>query len=132
MTGWSSAAAGPPDEELPAADPGGEGGGPRTITDGWAHAEAITTTPWDMPPQHIQDSMDPEVVLDMGWGRLVFGQTFSDHDRLASVLEAEAAGRRDICLYPRDPHVLVAQHPHELFIDPSYTYRLRFSRDRDV
>ncbi len=129
---WSSAAAGPPDEELPAADPGGEAGGPRTISDGWAHAEAITTTPWDTPPQHIQDTMDPEVVLDMGWGRLVFGQTFSDPDRLAEVLDHEAVGRRDICLYPRDPHVLVAQHPHELFIDPSYTYRLRFSRERSV
>lgn len=130
---WSSAAAGPPDEELPAADPGGPPpAARRPAEDGWTHAESITTTPWEMPPQHIQDAMDPEVVLDMGWGRLVFGQTFSDHDRLAQVLEAEAAGRRDIALYPRDPHVLVAQHPHDLFIDPSYTYRLRFSRDRPV
>ncbi len=132
VASWSSAAAGPPDEELPAADPSAEAGGPRRVRDTWTHAESITTTPWDTPPQHIQDAMDPEVVLDMGWGRLVFGQTFSDHDRLAEVLDHEAAGRRDICLYPRDPHVLVAQHPHELFIDPSYTYRLRFSREREV
>nr|WP_219941753.1 N-acetylglutaminylglutamine synthetase [Iamia sp. SCSIO 61187] len=130
---WSSSAAGPPDEELPAADPGGETGrARRPVEDGWTHAEAITTTSWDTPPPHIKEAMDADVVLDMGWGRLVFGQTFADHDRIAEVLESEAAGRRDICLYPRDPHVLVAQHPHELFIDPSYTYRLRFSRDRDV
>jgi len=130
---WSNAAAGPPDEELPAADPGGPPvGARRPVEDGWGHAEAITTTSWDTPPAHIKEAMDADVVLDMGWGRLVFGQTFSDHDRIAEVLGREAAGRRDICLYPRDPHVLVAQHPHELFIDPSYTYRLRFSRDRGV
>ena len=38
--------------------------------------------------------------------------------------EREKAGRRDVCLYVRDPHVLVGRAPHELFVDPSYTYRL--------
>lgn len=130
--GWSTAAAGPPDDELPMADPSGPPPSARRSQDGWQHPEAITTTSWDTPPAHIQSAMDPEVVLDMGWGRLVFGQTFSDHDRLAEALRDEADGRRDICLYPRDPHVLVAQHPHELFIDPSYTYRLRFTRHAAV
>ncbi len=133
VRGRSSTAAGPPDDEMPAADPSGPPPSARRPgADGWGHPESITTTPWAAPPEHIQEAMDPEVVLDMGWGRLVFGQTFSDADRLAEVLRHEAAGRRDICLYPRDPHVLVAQHPHELFIDPSYTYRLRFRRDEAV
>ncbi len=133
VTERSGYAAGPPDDELPAADPGSApAGARRPVEDGWGHAESITTTPWDTPPPHIQDAMDPEVVLDMGWGRLVFGQTFPDAERLAEALHHEVAGRRDICLYPRDPHVLVARHSHELFIDPSFTYRLRFSRGVDV
>ncbi|MDI5942158.1 hypothetical protein QLR68_29320, partial [Micromonospora sp. DH15] len=65
------------------------------------------------------------VVLDCGWGRLVFGQTFSEQAAVAAVLRSEAAGARDICIYLRDPHVLVSRLPDELFIDPSLTYRLR-------
>ncbi|WP_405113638.1 N-acetylglutaminylglutamine synthetase [Micromonospora sp. NBC_01405] len=65
------------------------------------------------------------VVLDCGWGRLVFGQTFADQAAVAAVLRSEAAGARDICIYLRDPHVLVSRLPDELFIDPSLTYRLR-------
>ncbi|MFI2664987.1 N-acetylglutaminylglutamine synthetase [Micromonospora carbonacea] len=65
------------------------------------------------------------VVLDCGWGRLVFGQTFTEQAAVAAVLRSEAAGARDICIYLRDPHVLVSRLPDELFIDPSLTYRLR-------
>ncbi len=117
---WTSHGAGPPDDELPSR-------ARRPRDDGWDHAEAITTTPWDTPPTHLQDAMDPDVVLDAGWGQLVFGQTFADQRMMASVLRQEIHGRRDICLYLRDPHVFVARHPHEFFIDPSYTYRLRFT-----
>ncbi|WP_433390117.1 N-acetylglutaminylglutamine synthetase [Micromonospora sp. KLBMP9576] len=67
---------------------------------------------------------DTDVVLDCGWGRLVFGQTFVDQAAVADVLRSEAAGSRDICIYLRDPHVLVSRLPDELFIDPSLTYRL--------
>src|SRR3712207_6960217 len=38
--------------------------------------------------------------------------------------------RSDICIYPRDPHVMVGMAPDELFIDPSYTYRLDLYRYR--
>ncbi|HVE24521.1 MAG TPA: N-acetylglutaminylglutamine synthetase [Sporichthya sp.] len=65
-----------------------------------------------------------EVALDLGWGRLIMGQTFPDHERLLSVLAAEAPGRRDICMYVTEPQVLVSLAPFELFIDPSVTYRL--------
>jgi GNAT-family acetyltransferase (TIGR03103 family) len=64
------------------------------------------------------------VALDLGWGRLVFGQTFADLPDIVDVLRGEAAGRRDICIYPRDPQVLVGLAPDELFVDPSYTFRL--------
>jgi GNAT-family acetyltransferase (TIGR03103 family) len=74
--------------------------------------------------------MADDVVLDLGWGRLVFGHTFGDLRRIIDALRAEESGRRDICIYPRDPHVLVGLAPDELFIDPSYTYRLDLHRYR--
>jgi GNAT-family acetyltransferase (TIGR03103 family) len=63
------------------------------------------------------------VALDLGWGRLVFGQTFEDPHALAAVLRTEELGQRDICVYHPEPHVLVSQAPNELFVDPSHTYR---------
>lgn len=70
-----------------------------------------------------------DVALDCGWGRVIFGQTFADHERIAETMADERAGRRDICLYAEDAHVLTSRHPHELFIDPSYTFRRRLEPD---
>ncbi|MDT5016103.1 MAG: hypothetical protein QOD39_2263, partial [Mycobacterium sp.] len=95
-------------------------------------AEAITLGLHQASPQHMVDAMASDVVVEMGWGRLIFGQTFADPARLAEVLRQEGLGRRDICIYAREPHVLVAKAPAELFIDPSHTYRLRFSADDPV
>lgn len=72
-------------------------------------------------PRH---GLDPDVVLDMGWGRLVFGSTFDDPAGVLDALRDEASGKRDIACYVPDPQVLVGTSPHELFVDPSYTYRL--------
>ena len=99
--------------------------GPRRST------EAITLGLHDASPQHLVDAMADDVVIEMGWGRLIFGQTFADPAKLAEVLRHEGPGRRDICMYAREPHVLVSMAPAELFIDPSHTYRLRFSDDDD-
>ena len=68
--------------------------------------------------------MGADVALDCGWGRLFFGQTFEEQEKLTDLLRSEESGRRDIAIYLRDPHVLVAQSPTEVFIDPSFTYRL--------
>ncbi|HZQ32935.1 MAG TPA: N-acetylglutaminylglutamine synthetase [Mycobacterium sp.] len=91
------------------------------------HPEAITLGLHDIPPAHLVKAMPENVVLDLGWGRLIFGQTFSDAKHLAEVLREEGPGRRDICMYASEAHVVVARSPHELFIDPSHTYRLRFA-----
>jgi GNAT-family acetyltransferase (TIGR03103 family) len=91
------------------------------------HSEAITLGLHDASPPEMVDAMADDVVLEMGWGRLIFGQTFADPEKLAEVLRHEGPGRRDICMYAREPQVLVAKAPAELFIDPSHTYRLRFT-----
>jgi GNAT-family acetyltransferase (TIGR03103 family) len=95
-----------------------------------ASTPAITSRSWKEPSEHERRGMQTDVVLDLAWGRLVFGQTFADLGGIVDALRAEEAGERDICIYPRDPHVLVGLAPDELFIDPSYTYRLDLHRYR--
>ncbi|MGY1724953.1 N-acetylglutaminylglutamine synthetase [Blastococcus sp. SYSU DS0533] len=95
-----------------------------------ASTPALTDHSWREPSEHQLQGMRSDVVLDMGWGRLVYGQTFSDLRGIVDALRAEETGERDICIYPRDPHVLVGLAPDELFIDPSYTYRLDLHRYR--
>lgn len=88
----------------------------------------IPDEPSSAPPGGAGSRTD--VVLDCGWGRLVFGQTFADPSKVADVLRSEATGARDICIYLPDPHVLVSRLPDELFIDPSLTYRLDLTGER--
>lgn len=84
------------------------------------------------PAEAPSPAPGPEsVVLDCGWGRLVFGNTFPDAERAADALRAEADGARDICVYLAEPHVLVARRHAELFIDPSHTYRLALPAEID-
>lgn len=78
-------------------------------------------------PSHRGTKLKPNAALDCGWGRLVFAHTFADNAELTRVLLEEQEGRRDIGLYLRDPHVVLAIAPQELFLDPSHTYRLWLS-----
>ena len=93
--------------------------------------EAITLGLHDASPPELVDAMAKDVELEMGWGRLIFGQTFANAETLAETLRHETPGRRDICIYARESHVVVAGAPTELFIDPSHTYRLRFTGDSE-
>lgn len=65
-----------------------------------------------------------DVVVDCGWGRLIFAHTFDDLDRMIDTLRQEAPGTRDIVFYLQDPHVALSRAPQELFLDPSHTFRL--------
>ncbi|MGE0845533.1 MAG: N-acetylglutaminylglutamine synthetase [Flavobacteriaceae bacterium] len=82
------------------------------------------------PKAALDDPPTPDYALDMGWGQLVFGQTFADPQTLVSTLREEKPDRRDIAVYVGDPHVLLAQAPQELFLDPSHTFRLDLSTYR--
>jgi GNAT-family acetyltransferase (TIGR03103 family) len=68
------------------------------------------------------------VAVDCGWGRLLFGQTFDDLQRLTDCLREERPGKRDIALYLDEPHVILSLAPQELFLDPSHTFRLWLER----
>ena len=68
--------------------------------------------------------------LDCGWGRLIFGQTFSEPEALVATLQEELPERRDIAVYVRNPHVLLANAQQDVFLDPSHTFRLDLSTYR--
>jgi GNAT-family acetyltransferase (TIGR03103 family) len=95
-----------------------------------AHDQALSTRSWTDRPSYLTEDLATRVAIECGWGRLIFGQTFPSHEAIQETVTEEEAGRRDICMYVRDPHVLVAQAPQELFIDPSHTYRLWLHRYR--
>ena len=95
-----------------------------------AHDQALTTRSWTDRPRHLTEDLRANVTLECGWGRLIFGQTFAEHEDIEAAIAEEEPGRRDICMYVREPHVLVSRAPQELFIDPSHTYRLWLHRYR--
>ncbi len=72
----------------------------------------------------------PNASVDCGWGRLHFCQTYEDNETLIGALREEGPARRDIAFYVRDPHVLLAMAPQEIFLDPSHTFRLDLSTYR--
>ena len=90
------------------------------------HAPSVKS--WQLPSGPVADKLADNVVIDVGWGRLIFAHTFSDNKRLARTLCEEVPGHRDIAMYLRDPHVVISMAPQELFLDPSHTFRLWFER----
>ena len=72
----------------------------------------------------------PNAIVDVGWGRVLFAQTFGDPAELVQEIRAEGAEQRDIAMYVVDPHVVLAAAPAELFLDPSHTYRLNLATYR--
>ncbi|GAB4150337.1 MAG: N-acetylglutaminylglutamine synthetase [Sphingomonadales bacterium] len=63
-------------------------------------------------------------VVECGWGRLIFSQTFVDLDALTRILREERPEQRDIAFYVHEPHVILSQAPQDLFLDPSHSFRL--------
>ncbi|MFD2110272.1 N-acetylglutaminylglutamine synthetase [Thiorhodococcus fuscus] len=82
---------------------------------------------WDRRPRADQE-LGESATVDCGWGRLLFGQTFTDPMVLAAALQDERPGKRDVALYLSDPHVVLSYAPQDLFLDPSHTFRLWLER----
>lgn len=82
-------------------------------------------SPGDGPTSAPQSQAN--AVVSCGWGRLILAHTFADPLQIASALQQEAPGQRDIAFYVEKPHVVVAQAPQQLFVDPSEAFRLWFS-----
>lgn len=76
------------------------------------------------PPRPSELASEPGAILTCGWGRLIFGHTFPDPSSVARTILDEQPGQRDIAFYINDPQLILNSSPHELFLDPSTTYRL--------
>jgi GNAT-family acetyltransferase (TIGR03103 family) len=80
--------------------------------------------------EQCEPGMRPNAVVDCGWGRLIFAQTFTEPSLMVATLCNEETNRRDIAMYVPDPHVAVSLAPQEVFLDPSHTFRLWLDRYR--
>lgn len=67
-------------------------------------------------------------MLQCGWGRLIFADTFPSPESLADAILAEHPDQRDIALYLVDPHLVLNCAPQQIFLDPSNTYRLSMDK----
>jgi GNAT-family acetyltransferase (TIGR03103 family) len=79
---------------------------------------------WEKPRKPVFGRLKSDTHIDMGWGRIIFGQTFGSNQTLFETMMREGPGKRDITFYLRDPHVLLSMAPDRFFLDPSHTYRL--------
>ena len=89
--------------------------------------ESISLRHWERPSEEIQPT-SRNAVVDCGWGRLLFAQTFQESTALVKQLRQEACDERDIAFYVRNPQVVISIAPQEVFLDPSLTYRLWLDR----
>lgn len=87
-------------------------------------ASSASLRNWAQPKQPAAAHMKKDVVIEMGWGRLIFAHTFTDLQRLVDTICDEQPKQRDLAFYLRDPHVVLSLAPHRLFLDPSHAYRL--------
>lgn len=83
---------------------------------------------------YLQNPTEPQprknACVDLGWGRVLFAQTFGSSEELLRAIGAEGEEQRDIAMYVTDPHLVLAAAPAELFLDPSNTYRLNLATYR--
>lgn len=93
-------------------------------------AQSPSLRPWRSVQGRHSRLQGRNAIVDCGWGRLIFGQTFDDDAMLAEILRHERPGKRDIAMYLRNPHVVISQSPQRVFLDPSHTYRLWLDRYR--
>ncbi len=64
------------------------------------------------------------IIIECGWGRLLFAHTFAKSETLAKTLIEEANNKRDLALYVREPQIVISHDPQNLFVSPSYIFRL--------
>ena len=76
--------------------------------------------------------MIPNKIIDCGWGKLIFSQTFTKEETLYKKLIEEPEGTKNIATYSENAHILIAQYPQEIFIDPSYIYRKPIDPSMDL
>ncbi len=62
--------------------------------------------------------------LDCGWGKLLFGETYSKTEKSVADLKKERKKERNILFYPLDPQIILTQYPQDFFLNPAFTYKI--------
>ncbi len=68
--------------------------------------------------------MKENTVLDCGWGKLLFGETFSETKKTITELKKERKTERNILFYPLDPQLMMTSNAQDFFLNPAYIYKL--------
>ncbi len=68
--------------------------------------------------------MQENVSLDCGWGKLVFGETFSETKKTITELKKERKTERNVLFYPLDPQLMMTTNASDFFLNPAYVYKL--------
>lgn len=67
------------------------------------------------------------VSVDLGWGKLLFAQTYRTPQNLVKQLLEEGTNKRNLAFYVQKPQVLLALGKGKIFLDPSLAYRLNLT-----
>jgi GNAT-family acetyltransferase (TIGR03103 family) len=74
-------------------------------------------------PCEVPRASRANAMLDCGWGRLMYGPSFSSPKVLAQTLMEEEPGKRDLALHVSAPQLVLAEAPANLFLDPTLIFR---------
>ncbi|MCB9091488.1 MAG: N-acetylglutaminylglutamine synthetase [Halobacteriovoraceae bacterium] len=81
---------------------------------------------WLDPDESYQKNIKHDKYLQLGWGKLIFANTYQNLEKFIEELKIEAPDQRNIAFYTIDPHVVVSLAPNEVFLDPSHSFRIPF------
>ena len=68
--------------------------------------------------------MKENVSVDCGWGKLLFGETFSETKKTITELKKERKTERNVLFYPLDPQLMMTSNAQDFFLNPAYIYKL--------
>ncbi|HID92262.1 TPA: GNAT family N-acetyltransferase [Candidatus Gracilibacteria bacterium] len=77
--------------------------------------------------------MKENIIVDCGWGKLLFGETFSNIKKTITELKKERKIERNILFYPLEPQLIMTSNAADFFLNPAYIYKLdieKFSNRR--
>ncbi len=92
------------------------------------HADTPSISHWKESHSKFESVQGENSAINVGWGNLIFANTFEGNEKLVERIKSEKSGQRNIAFYAQDPQITVSEYPNDVFMDPSYTYRIWFEK----